>query len=329
MSTAADTRLRGRTRWSAAARCPRWAAMGLLGHDPAPPDDRTQRLWLRGKMLGVYMADRFAARYGEEQVVREKAVPWPATGLPLGELHTDVYIAPERMAVEVKSSSSPASLLDDALTQLAGEVHFDPEADIGGLAIVDPVDLAEELTPFILTDEAIEHVETIAALVADAGKTGTLPPCSACNPTECHFKGCPYTGEAWAGWLAPVPGKLTGEAAGLVRELYAAKQARAVRKAEHEQADQAYKDICARLSELGVDAGEYDVGPLRLRRTDVEASERFSLSKARKSGVWASEHDGLFQPFLTLAGAHSRWSVEKVGDGPTVTVDNFGEDVPF
>lgn len=306
--------------------------MGLLGYDPQEPSERTKRIWLRGKMLGAYMADRFAIEYGEENIIREKAVPWPSEGLPLGELHTDVFLIPEGMPVEVKSSAFAGSLLEDALTQLWGEIHFDRDAgDFGTLAIVNPIDLEEEILPVQLTSSAVERVEEIAAQVAEAAKTQTLPPCSACSPTECHFKGCPYTATAWEDWTPPDPENLDGEIKLLVTELYNAGRARKLRKAELEELEGAEKEIRQELLVRGLAPGvEYQAGPLTLKFSEVAASERFSRSKALAAGIWTPEDDARFGPFIARNGGHKRWYVNRTGEGPLLTAEDYSdEEVPF
>jgi hypothetical protein len=192
--SATETRLRGRTRWSAASKCSRWAALGLLGAEPSEPTPRQQRLWRRGRQLGADRAQQLEERFGAENVIREKAVPWPTKGLPLGELHVDAFVIPEKMAIEVKSSTSPTSILESAITQLAGEMHFDPEAENGALMVVDPSGWNEDiLVPVLLTNELVERVEGIAADVAGAAKGGALPDCVCASPGACRMMGCPFT----------------------------------------------------------------------------------------------------------------------------------------
>lgn len=337
MTVADDIRLRGRTRWSSAAKCPRMCAFGLLGADPAEPDERTKRLWRRGRQLGADVANDFAAKYGEDNVIREKAVPWPDNGLPLGELHTDVFVKPEKMAVEVKSSTSPASILDDAITQLGGEIRYDDEAEVGCLAIVDPTGWRDvELLPVFLTDELTERVEGIADQVVTAANGGPLPERVCKHPSEGKGKFCPFIDVCFADWQAPDPLDLSGDIAQLAVDYKQAQEDEQAAKKTVAEAEKRRKEIGAQLSEWSLIPGmDYVGGGVKVKRTHVADSPRFSYSKASKAGVfsspiWTPEHDALIQPFVTLSGGHDRWSVTVLSESqaPKPTGEDYG-DVPW
>lgn len=323
-----STRLQGRTRWSAAAKCPRWAVLGYMGAEPAEPTDRQRRLWERGKQLGAWVAGRYKEQHGADQVILEKAVPWPDHGLPLGELHTDVFVITDGLAVEVKSSTAPDSLLDSAFLQLAGEVRFDPDARNGVLHIVNPSDLSEDILPFVLNDEWRDRVDALAAIVAGCAREGTLPPCSQSSPGACRMVGCPYTDLAWEGWQPDEAGVLNGEALELARSMYEVQLQRRAAKAVYDEASDRWKELCGSLAEM-VPGGRYAAGPLLVVGTPHKGRETFALAKARKSGVWTPGHDEAFGPFLSLSDGHVRWRVERSGDGPLIDPDEFGEDAPF
>lgn len=326
MSATVD-RLRGRVRWSLAARCPRAAAHGLLGHEPAEPTDYQQRVWKRGKMLGEYMAERFEDRYGRDNVIREKSVAWPR-GLPLGELHTDVVVVSERLAVEVKSSHSPDSLISSALKQLAGEIHYDDDVDHGALALIDPIDLGEQILPFVLSPEAAAEVEEIAEMVASAGRTGILPDCVCATPGACRGSWCPYTDVAWEGWEPPAAETLDGAAAELATGAWQALRLKRAYKQASEAADKTFKEITAQLLDLGVTPGrEYLSGPLRLLASPVKGRKTFSLSRAEKLNLWTDADDSRFHDLITVGEGHVRWTIQKEGEAPLVI--DFGDEVPF
>lgn len=326
--TATADRLRGRIRWSAAARCPRWAACGLLGYDPMEPTEYMQRVWRRGKQLGEMMAEDFEHEYGRENVIREKAIAWPNSKLPLGELHTDIFVTPLSRAIEVKSSHSPDSLIDDALTQLAGEIHWDPDAQDGVLALVDPIDLEKTILPFVLTPEAVQTVEEIAAMVASAGHTGILPPCSRPTPGACRGAWCPFTEQAWEGWEPPAAEKLDGEAETLATEAFQVLRLKRAHTKAAEAAGETFKEIAARLFDLGVEPGrEYLSGPLRLLASPVRGRKTFQLSRAEKLNQWTPEDDARFGDFITIGEGHVRWTIEREGAEPLVL--DFGDEAPF
>lgn len=338
MTVTDDIRLRGRTRWSAAAKCPRMCAYGLLGADPAEPDERTKRLWRRGRQLGADLANDFAAKYGEENVVREKAVPWPDNGLPLGELHTDLFVKPEKMAVEVKSATSPASILDDAITQLGGEIRYDEEAEVGCLAIVDPTGWRDvELLPVFLTDELQERVENIAAQVVTAANGGPLPGRVCERPSDGRGKFCPFVDICFADWQAPDPLDLSSEIAQLAVDYKQVQEEEAAAKKAAAAVEARRKAIGEQLAGWELGSGcDYAGHGVVLRRTHVGDSPRFSYSKAEKAGVfssplWTPQHDALIEPFVSRSGAHDRWTVKIVSEStaPKPRGEDFGDDAPW
>lgn len=337
MTAPADIRLRGRTRWSMAAKCPRMCAYALLGADPEEPNDRTKRLWRRGRQLGADVADDFAAKYGEDNVVREKAIPWPDSGLPLGELHTDVFVKPEKMAVEVKSAMSPASILDDAITQLGGEIRYDDDAQVGCLAIADPTGWRDiELIPVLLTDELQERVESIAGQVVTAANGGDMPARVCQKPSDGRGKFCPFVDVCFADWQAPDPLDLDGDVARLALELKEAQDVERARKAEVKDAEERRKELAEQLAGWELVPGMDYVGSgVKVRRTHVGDSPRFSFSKADKAGIfkspiWTSAHEELIAPFVSLSGSHDRWAVT-VSDRRNVPAssEDFGDDAPW
>ena len=325
MSAAARPRLEARSRWSSAAKCSRQGAYGLLGVDPAEPDDRTRRLWIRGKQLGAYVADSLATKYGEHNIIREKAIPWPG-----GILHTDVFVIPEKAAVEVKSTSSPNSILDAALMQLAGEVHFDPDADHGLLVLVNPSDLGMEFVPFVLTPEWVERVEQTADEVMRAGASrGQVLPDRVCGkPGDGRGRFCPFIDHCFDGWT-PAPAEELSDPAvvELLAEWLEAKGEYRTGEAETEAARERYKAVEAQLTDRGVQAGrDYQAGPYVFRRISVKGRETFQLSRARKSGFWTPGDDDRFVDFVNVGEPSERYDVHRGGD---VAELDFGESVPF
>jgi hypothetical protein len=325
MAAAAPSHLEARSRWSSAAKCSRQGAYGLLGVEPGETDDRTRRLWVRGKQLGAYVADSFAAKYGEQNIVREKAVPWPA-----GILHQDVFVIPERAAVEVKSTNSPASILDAALMQLAGEVHFDPDADHGLLVLVNPSDLEMEFVPFVLNDEWVERVEKTADEVMRAGASRgqTLPERVCGKPSDGRGRFCPFIEHCFEGWVPPEVEPVTDPAIiELVGEWIAAKQEYRRHKGDEETAHETYKEVEAKLNEYGFQAGrDYQAGPYVFRRISVKGRETFQLARARKSGMWTPGDDDRFADFVTIGEPSERYDAHR--DGGNIVEADFG-DVPF
>jgi hypothetical protein len=323
--SATETRLKGRTRWSMACRCPRMASYALRGTEPQEPTDRQRRIMARGRMIGEWMAGRFMKKYGIDNVIAEKPVLWPANGdLPVGELHTDIFVAPERMAVEVKSTTDPNSLRDSALTQLAGEVHFDPDADKGLLVIVDPIDLEEELTPFRLTDDTRDEVEAIARQVVEAGTTGELPARVCEKPSDGFARHCPFIDVCFADWEPPFPTPVDDEEVrGLVYQAAGHKHSRDTLQERVDEADAAYRRDLARLAER-IEPGDYQIGTFKVRRTEVKGRTTYRIPAAIKAGIVSQE---LLAPFVRIGEPHDRWSIEGTFTG--LEPDDYDDSIPF
>lgn len=322
----ADTRLRGRTRWSMAARCPRQAALGLLGADPEEPTDRQRGLMRRGRDAQRYELER--VHQDHPDAVAEKAVPWPAPpALPAGELHVDIFIPSEARAEEVKCSSVPDSMFESAMTQLAGEVYFDPEAEYGALKFISPIDYSYvAIYPLVINDEWVEIVEGIAEQVVDAGKTGTLPSRTCRTPGEGVGKLCPFISQCFDGWEPPETVELGDEHAPLLLAAHQARRDYDAAGANSREAEAAWKAATAALAEAGVPVGESVGAGFRVRRTHVAGSERLAWSKARKSGVVSEATVELLSPFVSVGGGHDRWTIEKVGPAPA---PEFGDEAPW
>jgi len=234
--TIAPERLRGATRWSMAARCPRMAAYGLLGVEPEPPTPREQGRFARGRDAGHYFARQMKAKHGEDNVIEEAAVPWPAPPeLPVGELHVDVIVKSERLGIEAKNTKWVDSLFDSAVLQIAGGVHFSPDLDTGLVVFLDHEYQVTDEFPVFLTDELVEKVETIAAQVVEAGKTGTLPERVCEKPSDARSHLCPFAEHCFSDWAAPPPSEredlsqLASEGWLIQRDLKAKKGCRSAR----------------------------------------------------------------------------------------------------
>jgi len=303
------------------------ASFGLLGAEPAPPDDRTKGRFQRGKDAENYHARRLIERFGPDNVIREKAIPWPNTGLPVGELHQDFFIPSERMVNEVKSSESDA-LYDAYATQTAGEVYWDDDAEYGALTFLDRDYQETAVYPILITDTTAELLESIASQVVECGKTGTLPPRVCQKPADGISLFCPFIEQCFDGWVAPEVVDGDPALASLFSEAWLAKQAAKAAAAEQAAANERWEDAKARLADAGLEPGETLCGGIRVKRIDVRDSEKLDLSKARKAGVWNALQDELFGPFLKLSGGHTRFDVERVDSEQPLDLD-FGDEAPF
>lgn len=317
-----------RMRWSLTAKCPRQAVLGGLGVEPAEPGERLQRLWQRGRLFGWYVGEQFKTRHGDPSaVVLEHEVPWAG-----GVAHADVLVRPERLIVEVKSTTSPASLIDDAFFQVAGLVHFSPDADHGAVLLLDPVDLDEVVYPVIVTDEWAERIEDRVSEVLRglATKGDDMPPCVCDTPGACKAKGCLFTEAAWEGWTPPPPEKVAAAAEPIALELYQLQRQKKEATAVVEALDKDCKDARARLLEAGVEPGvEYQTAALSFKASAISDTERLSLSAVKKAGMWTPELEQQLRPFVNASGAHVRFTFRRLTDEPLHMQPDFGDEAPF
>lgn len=299
------TEFEARSRWSMAVRCPRMGAYAMRGADPAEPDEIQRGYFLRGKQIGSYVADRFAEQYGEDQIIREKPIPWPA-----GIAHGDVYVKPERLAVEVKSTASLVPL-DYHLLQLAGQILFDPDADHGALVLVNPSNLLMRTLPMpVVPDELADQVHDIAAKVAKAADPAAPLPDRCCaKPSDAFSRQCPFVVTCFTGWEPPEPVDVVGEVARLVAEL---KEIEDDLRGEREQikATEVRRDtVRAQLRRTIEPATEY-VSPLdelAVRITPVDGRVTWDVATAIKMGAVREE---TLEPFRKVGRPYERWTVK-------------------
>lgn len=329
MSAATDTRLRGRTRWSAACRCPRQAAMGLLGHEPEPVDDQTRLLWERGKLDEQWVIDKILEpEFGFDNIIRQKAVEWPATGLPIGELHSDAFVVSEGMPVEIKSHAN-GEPSDHDFVQLEGQLAFDPDAKGVGTLIVVDRNLQRQMIPVKLTDDGRARVEGIAGEVIEAGRTGVLPARTCEHPSEGRGKFCPFISDCFAGWEAPAAVEVAAEHQQLLAEAFRLKQRADRLKEPWSEAQAEYDAAKEALTALPVGSGvELAGGGVIAKRTDVAARSSFDLKEARRAGIYTGDDETRFAPFVKPVGAHTRWTLKRDESVPLLAED-FGDEAPW
>lgn len=321
MTTA--TRVLTGTRLSELAVCARRCACRALGHEPAEPTVQQQRYMSRGQLMEVYVRRQFAAKYGPDDIEAQVEIPWA-----LGVGHADILVKSERLLVEVFSTTG--STIDHKIRQARLYLLNCPDADAAAVYVVDPSSLErEELVPVFTTDTDLDEMETLITSVQAAVEGGPLPDCVHTSPTGCRFSGCPFTDQAWAGWMPPDPLDVSDSPAfvQLAGDFYRKKRAREGAKALLEAADQEYGDAKDALSELLVLPGQpYTAGPFQLQRTAVKGKETFSLSRARASRAWMPADDERFGPFVKISDGHSLISIRRVSD--ELAPEDFGE-APF
>jgi hypothetical protein len=303
------------------------AAYGLLGVEPEPPTPREQGRFARGRDAGHYFARQMKAKHGEENVVEEAAVPWPAPPeLPIGELHVDVIVKSERLGIEAKNTKWVDSLFDSAVLQIAGGVHFSPDLDTGLVVFLDHEYQVTDEFPVFLTDELVEQVESIAAQVVEAGKTGTLPERVCEKPSDARSHLCPFAEHCFSDWAAP-PAEEREDLSELASEAYLIQRELKAVKGAAGDLQQRWEEMKGRLLAVDLLPGETMAGPIRIRRTDRKSSRRFSLSKAEKAGVWGPIHEETLGSFVSFSEGSTTFDLQKTEAEAPLDLD-YG-DVPF
>lgn len=330
MSETVD-RLRGKTRWSMASRCARQASYGLLGVEPTPPTKREAGRMARGRDAGHYFARQMAAVHGEENIVAEMGIPWPAPpALPVGELHIDVGLLSDRIAIEAKSSVYIDSMFDAAVIQVAGAIHFGREHFDSGLVVF--LDGDYQIThefPVFLNDELIEKVESIAAAVIEAGKTGAVPDRICGKPADGRGHLCPFIEHCFEGWVEPDPNDERPDLSQFASEGWLIQRDLKAAKTNVEEYQERWDEWKARALEIELPPGETLAGSIKIKRIDVKGRETFSKAKAKTAGVWTDLDDERFGPFVKLGEPSVRFDLFRtMADGGELDLD-FGEEPPF
>ena len=304
--------LRG-ARWSAASRCPRQAAYGLLGAfgEALPP--RVQGLYDRGNDVEDAWFRRLPAR--DDLVHRQYPVKW---GMGW-EAHVDGYFEGSNEMVEVKSTVSPQHLPGSSVTwngvettsavlQVAGAARFDGHDAAPRVVAVNPIDYSECEYPITLTDDLAGLADETALLVLRAAEKAEMPPRACKRPTEGLSRFCPYMNTCFADWEEPEPIQLDGSVARLALELEAIedayRQGGSDQKILKEQRDEAREQMRNVLP----GPGDFSVAGVHIRLSTVKGRETFSLKDAIAAGAISKEEA---EPFIRRGEESERWTVAR------------------
>lgn len=276
----------------------------MRGTEPAEASDEQRGYFARGKQLQAHIAERFARRYGRDQIVVEKAIPWPA-----GIAHGDVFVKPEKLAVEIKSTASRTPQ-ESHILQLAGQVEFDPDAEHGALVMVNPSNLLSSTLPMpAVTDDLRERVHEIADAVAAAADPDSPLPARVCErPSDAISRMCPFADVCFADWQPPDPIELEPQIAHLAADLDAHEKAvkdarRALAEREEER-----ELVRAQLRHVMEPASEYAASDdeLLVRITPVAGRVTWDVKTAIELGAVDAS---ALEPFKRVGRPSERWKV--------------------
>jgi hypothetical protein len=298
--------------------CQRMTLLRVRGADAEPFDDE-QTEWLeRGKVFEDHYLRRAEAKHGVENVERQVLIQHP-----LGVGHADAYVRPERLLVEVKSSSQgtlSTPSFENGVNQLRIYMRFHGQAERGALVMIDPTrPVRPEVFPVALNPEHVAEIDRAFAEIAAHMQAGTLPDRVCGKPSDGRSYLCPFVRSCFEGWEAPERPVIDEAAVRLAAaQLWRASQQKRQAEAEYEAAKQA-------LAELDPPYGTFDTGPLTVTRTRVERKPAFSL-KAWEAAGHAIEP---LADYMRGGSTYETWRVARNRDGNLTEPDDYGSEAPF
>lgn len=323
-----------RTRWSQLARgCVRMSAYALQGTEPEEPSDLLKGYFARGKDCENHIYARFEAKYGQDDLIRHKAVPWPA-----GIAHGDIFVRSLGLPIEVKSMGDPRPL-DGHIVQLAGQIIFDNDAHGEGLLVlVNPLNYQTREVPVIVTPELEQRVQGLVdGLLAAAKPKADLPARVCKRPSEALGMGCPFSDTCFASWEQPDPIILEGDVAKLAGQIMELDKQLSEAKTTADELEEQRNGLRELLRHVIEPAKTYlsDDGNVEVKITEVAARTTFSVKDARATGVFTKEDEERFAPFIKVGKPSARWTVRApfldIHDKPLelASLADFGNEAPW
>lgn len=302
------TGFEAQSRWSFTIRCPRMGAYAIRGLEPEEPTEDMLGYFARGKDCEEHVAQRFIAQYGAADIIRHKAIPWPA-----GIAHGDIFVRSKSLPVEVKSMADPRAV-EDHIGQLAGQIAFDEDADSQGLLVlVNPVNYRLHPFPVTLTEELTAKVHERAAQVARAADRKAPLPDRVCErPSDAIGKGCPFVGECFSDWEVPDPVLLEGDVATLAHDLFLVEREMREHKAALGELEERRNELRAELAHTVEPATQYRTadGAVDIKITEIAGRTTFGLKAARETGQFGAADEKRFEAFISTGKGHRRWNVK-------------------
>lgn len=317
MTTFAPTAIRA----SELSRCPRMAAGRGIGWTHDAYDEQTRRYFARGHLYTEYVARQLRAKHGAMNVLSEVEVEWP-----LGTGHADLYIVPERLLVEVKSTVTPTTsspMFEMAVEQLRIYLRFHPDAEQGALYLINPSDLSrEDVFRVELTDEDRKRIDAAVHSVQLALHHDDDLPARICEkPSQARGRLCPFAGPCFEGWEEPEAEEITSpDALAAASELAAIKADERTHREALKALEESRRETQDRLGQF-VPVGDSVVGGFAVKRIHKTRAPQFSEKAAQAAGF----------PVEALAEfmvGGSEWDEYRIKRAATAGDVDFG-DAPF
>ena len=312
-------------RWSNAVRCPRMAALHLDGEIPAPTEPAMEGYQERGHLWELWALEELHKLYPQSPILEQVEVPWAH-----GIIHADFYVVLERLMVEHKSRTV-VDAHDADFLQVAGAVHFHPEAKRGEVWVTHPVDPRNrKKIPVTLTDGIRERITRIEKLISR--RHVEQPPRICDHPSEARKHFCRFAAPCFANWSAPKPLELDEAGQHLAHELYSIRRRLKVatpagRGELEERRAELQDDLRGRLEDHGADYGVTfpNGSTLRVRLTVSDPKTTYDIPTAVKVGALTADQ---LEPFAKTGKARETWTVDGTDDVPPFTPD-YGDSIPF
>lgn len=299
--------------------CNRMSVLRALGHEPVQHDTETLEFFSRGSLFEEYVVRQLIAKHGRDNVRRQVEIQHP-----LGTGHADALIIPERLLVEIKSTTAgtlTTPVFENGVNQLRFYLRFCDEADEGALMMINPSTLKPvEVFTVRLTVDDIAEIDAQLAEIQAAIEAQELPPRVCTKPGQARGMMCSFGEVCFQDWEPPPTRSLDDPVA-----IDLAERIAALSKGEHPHKDSIKTLKAARdeaqdeLSEY-IDYGETQVGQYLVKRWRVNGKRSVSVKALEAAGFDAS-------PFATTGEGHDRFEV-RLADAPVAGEVDYG-DVPF
>lgn len=302
--------------------CARLSYYRATGEQPAEHDSEQLEWFQRGHLFEHYVVSQLIAKHGADNVERNYPIQHP-----LGVGHADALIGPERLLVEIKSSTTgtlSTPVFDNGVRQLKRYLHYaDDVADRGALYMINPTTLKPaDVFEVRLTDDDREEIATEMVELARAIESREAPARVCSKPSQARGYFCPFAATCFGGWEPDPLAEITSpDALAAASELAAIKQNEAQAKATLKALEEGRKDAEARLAEL-VPVGKSVVGPFELTRTHVKRQPSFSVKAYQAAG-----HS--LEPLAEFFRDGAEYDTWKVTQAESAGAVDFGEEAPF
>ena len=279
----------------------------------------------RGLLWEFHALKELKELYPDSVIVEQAHVSWAH-----GIIHADFYVEQERLLVEHKSRTV-VKVHDADILQVAGAVHFHPEAERGEVWVTHPVNPRNNLrVPVALTDELRERIVAIEKLISR--RHVQQPPRICSHPSDARKHFCRLSAPCFADWTAPDANELDEAGQRLAHELYSIRRRLKVttpffRVELQERRDEIQEELRGRLEENGADyAIPFPNGSsIRVRLTTSEPKVTYDIPTAIKVGAIPK---ATLEPFTETGKARETWTVDGTDDVPPFAPD-YGPDIPF